>query len=213
MTTQTGARAGGGPGHPVHLGQDAAIRQSRLSRGRDRAALSTPTRPCRRRSTCSPSTAWGMCIRASPASCSSHGASERAIRSKFSRSCRRASRACRRRWRCRSRRRRCRDRPVARRCSSSSPPHATFANWRTCWPMSRSRRARAGCSSSPTPISASRRRRSSSISTTTRRTGSASPWPISATRSPRCSAATTSTCSTCTGGAIRSSLRCRANTA
>ena len=34
-----GARAGGGPGHPVHPGQDAAIRQSRLSRGRDPAAL------------------------------------------------------------------------------------------------------------------------------------------------------------------------------
>ena len=62
--------------------------------------------------------------------------------------------------------------------------------------------AKAGCSSSPIPISASRRRRSSSRSTTTRRTGSASPWPISAPRSPPCSAATTSICSIFTGGAI-----------
>ena len=35
-----GARARGGPGHPLHPGQDAAIRQSRLSRGRDPATLS-----------------------------------------------------------------------------------------------------------------------------------------------------------------------------
>ena len=34
-----GARARRGPGHPVHPGQDAAIRQSRLSRGRHPAAL------------------------------------------------------------------------------------------------------------------------------------------------------------------------------
>ena len=34
-----GARAGGGPGHSLYPGQDAAIRQSRLSRGRDPAAL------------------------------------------------------------------------------------------------------------------------------------------------------------------------------
>ena len=75
-----GARAGRGPGHPVHPGEDAAIRQSRLSRGRDPAALQGLLARCPRRSTCSPSTAWATCIRASPASCSSLGASGRGAR-------------------------------------------------------------------------------------------------------------------------------------
>ena len=82
-----GARAGGGPGHPLHPGQDAAIRQSRLSRGRDPAALPRSSAPCPRRSTSSPSTAWATCIRLSPASCSSRGASGRAIRRRCCRSC------------------------------------------------------------------------------------------------------------------------------
>ena len=75
-----GARAGRGPGHPVHPGEDAAIRQSRLSRGRDPAALQGLFARCPRRSTCSPSTAWATCIRALPASCSSLGASGRGAR-------------------------------------------------------------------------------------------------------------------------------------
>ncbi len=64
-----GARAGGGPGHPVHAGEDAAIRQSRLSRGSDGPAQQACSAPCRRRTTSSPSTAWATCIRALPASC------------------------------------------------------------------------------------------------------------------------------------------------
>ena len=63
------AGAGRGPGHPFHHGQDAAIRQSRLPRRRHLAALRRLQLACRKKSTCSPSTAWATCIRASPASC------------------------------------------------------------------------------------------------------------------------------------------------
>ena len=121
-----GARAGGGSGHPVHPGEDAAIRQSRLSRGRHPAALQSLQHACPRRSTCSPSTAWATCIRASPASCSSPGASGRAIRRPCCRSCRRGSTACRRRSRLPSRRRPCRAPRADRRCNSSSPRRGDF---------------------------------------------------------------------------------------
>jgi multidrug efflux pump subunit AcrB len=118
------------------------------------------------------------------------------------RSCSRRSPASRRRSRYRSRRRLCPARWAALRCSSSSPQRATPASSPTCLPMSRSRRAKAACSSSRIPTFASRRRRSSFISTTTRRTGSASRWPISEARWRRCSAAITSICSTFTGAVI-----------
>ena len=197
-----GARAGRGPGHPVHPGEDAAIRQSRLSRGRDPAALQGlldgaregarvhHQRHGRRASGLRrhPAQALGRADADPKGSADGaraahlehrHGAGHCLLAAGTSRLGRRT-----------------------RRSSSSSPRRATPASSPTCLPMSRSRRARAACSSSRIPIFASRRRRSSFISTTTRRTGSASRWPISAARSRRCSAATTSICSTSTGEVI-----------
>ena len=201
----------GGPGHPLHPGEDAAIRQSRLSRGRDRPAQQGVQHGAgegaRLRHQRHGRRASGLCRHPAQAlgraDAQSEGGAAGAVAANLEPAD--GARACP------SRRPRCRARPAARRCNSSSPPRATSASSRTCLPTSRSRRAKAACSSSPTPISASRRRRSSSRSITTRPTGSASPWPISATRSRRCSAATTSICSTCTGGAIRSFRRCRAS--
>ena len=206
-----GARAGGGPRHPLHAGEDTAIRQSRLSRGSDgpaqqgvqhRAGEGPRLRHQRHRSDVHTGFAgvllkpWGERVR-------NHKAVLQELQPKIS--------SIAGRWRCRSRRRRCRARSAGRRCSSSSPPRATSASSPTSWPTWRRRRARAACSSSRIRTSASRRRNSSSRSITTRPIGLASPWRISAIRWPRCSAATTSICSTYTGGATRSFRRCRAS--
>ena len=76
-----GAGARGGPGHPLQPRQDAARRQPRLSRAGHRRTSTRCSRPCPRRSTCSPSTAWAAtCTRRSPASCSSRGRSATARR-------------------------------------------------------------------------------------------------------------------------------------
>ena len=76
-----GAGARGGPGHPLQPGQDAAGRPTSTTSSRSPAISTTCSRRCRRRSTCSPSTAWAAtCIRRSPAFCSSRGRSATARR-------------------------------------------------------------------------------------------------------------------------------------
>ena len=98
------------------------------------------TRPCRRRSTCSPSTAWANVHQAFAGILlkpwSERTRTQKQILQELQP---RDLEHRRRRWRFASRRRRCRDRPAARRCSSSSPPRATFAQL-----ARRARRCREG---------------------------------------------------------------------
>ena len=194
-----GARAGRGPGHPVHPGE------GRLYANLD--YLEDATRQLYKvystvpeKDTCSPSTAWATCTRVFPASCSSLGASGRGPEEVLT-----GSRAA---HRVLPRPRHCLLAAGAPRLGRRTAVQFVITTTRDARELAdvladveKSARESGMFIFSDSDLP-SRRRRSSFTSTTTRRTGSASRWPISAARWRRCSAAITSICSTFTGAAI-----------